>query len=274
VTNPGDTSASAPGVDALPDAMRDHRLAVLARPSDPHVLAELLSRVLGERPLDALIQARHAPGVLPTPMSAQQASELVQLLHGVGVQASAVRASQLPDLSNAAVVHHARCRPEGLEIVDLHGEPGEVVPWNDIAVAAIGLVPGETVHHYLDAVRSSLALSAPHGSALASVSLKGTDVLELWLLRREPPVAYYVNHQQFNYESLGTAESASASANFALWSHDVVQRAASARRTPSTRAYLERGHRSKYEFASSSELQQHALVQWVIGLQEAGAAPA
>lgn len=257
-------TAPAPAAPPAP-AAADHHVAVFAKPHDPHVFAELLCRVLREHPLDALVHARHVPGVLPIPMSESQARELVTLLQGLGLQAAAVNVATLPDLANATVVHHARCRAEGFEIVDLYGATAEVIAWPDVCVVAVGAVPGESLHHYVDASRPALATAAPHAPTPTRLDTHGTDVLELWLLRKNPTGAYCVHHREFNYESLGEAQSESATANFEVFAQQVVNHATAARRTPSTRAFLARDQRLKYAFGSSAELQQHALVQWVIG---------
>jgi hypothetical protein len=230
---------------------------------DPHLLAEMLSRVLGERPLDAVIVARHTPGVLPLTMTAGQAKDLVSLLHGLGVQAASVAQAELPDLADATVVHHARS--EGCEIVGLDGKPVETIAWPRISVVAIGAVPGEAAHHFVEQGRPSIVSAAPMPEVGRLDAPTGT-ALELWLLCRDPDAAYRLEHRQFNYESLGARKTDSATANFELFAHDLVGHAGNALRTPSTHAYLTHDLRPKYEFHSSADLQQHALLHWVIAV--------
>uniref|UniRef100_A0A7C4QGL2 Uncharacterized protein n=1 Tax=Schlesneria paludicola TaxID=360056 RepID=A0A7C4QGL2_9PLAN len=258
---PAGSSPSAAGSEAAP--ARDHRVAVFAKVSDPHILAELLARVLGEHPLDALMQSRRTPSVLPVRMTAEQAAELVRLLDGVGWRAASVADGVLPDLENAMVVHHARFEPEQLVILDLYGAPSEAIPWERIAVLAIGEVPGEPTQHYPDAVRPSVVSAAPLPST-PRLETPAARQLELWLLTRHPARAYRLDHRRFNYDCLEERKTASATANFELFARLLSERATSARWTPSTHAYLCHESHSKYEFASAAELQEHALVHWVI----------
>lgn len=243
----------------------DSRLAVFARMTDPHVLAEMLCTVLGERPLDAIIVARHTPGILPNTMTAAQADRLVELLRGLGVHAARVAGQDLPDMVQPTVIHHARCREVGWELVDLYGTPMEVVPWSQVTVIAVGAVPGDVVHRYAEQGRPSILSAAPMPET-GSVNRADTAAYELWVLRRSPTTAYRIDHRRFNYEALGGAKTESATANFEHMVKTLVEHATAARRTPSTHAFLAHDLRSKYDFASSGDLQQQALLHWVIGL--------
>ena len=64
---------------------RDHRVAVFAHIGDPHVLAVLLCQALDVSPLNAVIAARHTPGLLPTLMTIQEAEQVVSLLSELGI---------------------------------------------------------------------------------------------------------------------------------------------------------------------------------------------
>jgi len=241
---------------------RNHRVAVFAKVADPHVLAMLLCRVLDVRPLDAVIVARHAPGVLPTPMTFEQSQQLVAALGELGLQAAAIEAAKLPDLANAATIHHARCRDDGLEIIDLFGRPAEVIPWVDVAVIGIGRVPGETSSHFVEQGRPAVLSAAPLPS-VGRIDAPSHKVLELWLVRRHPTTAYRIHHLQFNYQDLTGGKSESAAVNFERFARDVVHHAPGAVQTPSTHAFFVHDL-LKYDFRTTSDLQQHVALHWVM----------
>jgi hypothetical protein len=249
----------------------DQRVAVFAHVGDPHVLAVLLCRVLHMQPLDAVIAARHTPGVLPTPMTADQAQQFVSLLQEIGIQAAAVSARDLPDLADAQPLHHARLLDAGLEVVDLSGRPGQCLPWSQIGVIAVGRVPGEPLAHFVEQGRPSVLSAAPLPE-VGRVSAGEHKVLELWLLTRAP-AAYRLRHDQFNYETLGEAKTESATANFDRLVRDLTSRAVEVRRTPSTAAFLNHDL-ARYDFHTVAELEQQALLHWVLDhvVQALGAA--
>lgn len=254
---------TAPSDASAPASARDHRLAVFAHVNDPHVLAELLIHVLGEHPLDAMLHARRTPAVLPVAMTASQASELVRLLGGLGLRAASTPISSLPDLENPVIVHQARFQDQGFEVLDMYGEPAELVPWEHITVLAIGEVPGEPTQHYPEQGRPAIVSAAPL-PATVRMETPASRQLELWMLTRHPRRAFCLDHRRFNYACLGERKTESATANFELFARALVERARSARWTPSTHAYLTHDLHTKYEFASSGELKEQALVHWVI----------
>jgi hypothetical protein len=240
----------------------DFRVAVFARMSDPHLLATMLCHVLHIKLLDAAIAARRTPGVLSLPMNVDRADTLVAALRNIGITAAAVEAADLPDLSQAEVVHHARLLDEGLEILDLHGNRAELLPWSRIGVVAIGSIPGEATSRYIELGRPSVVSAAPLPE-VAHVRTTDHDTLEMWLMDRVSRAAYRLRHDRFNYECLGAAKTGSATTNFDRFAEGVMDRATSARRTPSTHAYCAQ-ETAKYQFACSEDLQQQALLAWIL----------
>lgn len=247
---------------------RDYRVAVFSHPENVHVLGDILSAVLHEGRTDALIQARHVPGVLPMPVTAAQAEQIVARLGVDGVQAAAVRQETLPDLDAAVVVHHARCLPEGWEIVDLRGARQELIPWERLALVAIGDVPEDVIQRYTDQSRPSVLSTAPLPPS-PQPEARSAFGPELWIVCRDPLAAYRLDHRRANYEYLGERKTDSATVNFRLLAEDLVERATRARRTPSTHAYLNHQPRMHYEFAAGEDLRRHVLLHWVVG-QRAG----
>jgi hypothetical protein len=249
-----------PDVDSA--EVGEFRVAVFARTSDPHLLAEVLCRVVHIRPLDAVIAARHTPGVLSTPMTASQSQQFVAVLHDMGIAAAAVAVADLPDLSSATSLHHVRCLDEGLQIFDLRGNPAELIPWIEMVVVAIGAIPAEHTPRFMDRGRPSVVSAAPLPE-VGRIDAAQHHVLELWLLRRDGVAAYRLRHDHFNYDGLERAKSESATVNFDRFVRQLIDLCGSIRRTPSTHAYL--AHEvARYEFSSSEELQQHALLSWVL----------
>lgn len=244
------------------ESLRDHRLAVLTQPKDLQQVAALLGETMGMRPLDALIAARHAPGVLPQLMTAGESQTMVTLLQGLGARAVAVPVGDLPDFENAVVIHHARCLPASFEILDRSGASLGEIPWMSIAVAAIGAIPGEKTHRYTGQERT--VVSAAPMPELGLVEAPDSTLMELWILRRNHTAAYRLDHRRFNYDSLGSLKSTSATANFRLFAKEFVSHLAASSLTDSTCAYLGQEPLSKYEFSSRDELQRAALLHWVI----------
>jgi hypothetical protein len=242
----------------------DLRVAVAARTDDPQSLVDLLRNVLRLHPVDAAVAARHAPGVLPTPVSADQSGRLVAELASLGIGAVAIEAAQLPDLAHAHHVPHARIRLEGWQLVDLYGEPAELIPWSQIGLDAIGQVPGETTARFLEQGRPSVLSAAPMPE-VGQVTTPGHRSVELWLIRSEPLDAYRLIHDHFNYEDLGPSKVDSATDNFERLVHKLVGLAPAIRQSPSMRAYLKRDL-SGYDFRSAAELRQHVLLHWALAV--------
>jgi hypothetical protein len=239
-------------------------VAVAARTEDPQTLVDLLRGVLRLHPVDAAIAARHVPGVLPTPVTSEQAAQLVAELSAQGVGAVAVDAARLPDLAHALHVTHARCRPDGWEGVDLYGNPAELIPWSQFGLLAIGQAPGETTAHYIERGRPSVLSAAPLPE-VGQVTTPGHRSLELWLIRSEPLEVYRLIHDHFNYEDLGDAKVESATDNFERLVQKLVGLAPRIRQSPSTRAYLGRDL-AGYDFRSTADLQQHVLLHWALAV--------
>ncbi|GIX05355.1 MAG: hypothetical protein KatS3mg114_1224 [Planctomycetaceae bacterium] len=238
------------------------RLAVFGRPQDPHVLATLLAQATGMLPLDALLHARRAPAVLAVELTAAQAQQLVQWLEGIGIQSAAVVVNDLPDFSQPHVLHHAHITPSGLEIYNLRGTVDECLPWSQLAVIAAGEVPGEETVRYPEPGSPTIVSAAPLPSTgVVEHQLHGQ--FELWLITH-PPRVFCLEHRHFNYDGLGEEKTSSAQANFLHWLERLVSHAPQAWRTPATRALLAHDLHRKYEFESSSALQEQALLWYVM----------
>lgn len=251
-----------PDVEAADHSPAEYRVAVFSKPGDMHLIAEILCDTLHLHPTDAAIQAHYAPGVLPQVMTEIQAQEAVRRIVGLGVQAAVVRAAELPDMSQAITVHHARFQPNGWEIVDYRGDVAEIIPWSQLEIIAIGDVPLPDVQRFTE-VRQAVVTTAPQ-PLIGRLKTHDSFGPELWIIRSEPFSVYYIEHRAMNYECLGERMTDSAAANFRVYADELVQHATSAWQTPSTRAYLKKDLHTHYEFPDSEHLQRHAILSWVM----------
>ena len=133
--------------------------------------------------------AAGAPGLLPVRLTEAEAILLAERLSATGLHAQSICSMDVPQLHAAEDVHHVRCKPEGLEIVELHDATERIIPWRSIEMLAIGLsaqlgriVPRRQIvgtGHPLDLVE--------HGDAVvteAAQSLQGKGLLGIGLLDR------------------------------------------------------------------------------------------
>jgi len=224
-------------------------------PDDPHAVRDMLVKQLGLHPSDAQIAARAAPGVLPHRFDKATAEALVQQAAQAGVAAEALLAADVPNFEQAEIVHHARCRAEGFEILDYRGQTAGVVPWAEIRVLSVGYIPTDRSRDF-HAEPSGTTAVAPHLRHPPTDSALHAG-LEAWLVRFHPLQGFRINHDLMNYEYLGDRKSASASQNFRMFIDDVVERAPRLYLTPATRAFREHGLLRHYEFHSSDELRRH-----------------
>lgn len=243
--------------DSPADAAATHRLVVFAAPDDPHALRDLLADRLKLHATDAQIHAHAVPGVLPDSLSREQATELAEAIQSLGVAAAAIPTDEVPVFDHAEVIHHVRCLENGLEIVELHGEPECVLEWAEIGLISVGYVPQESSRHYEVGTTTFLhsAPTPPHGSH----DFPSTSALEAWLIRREPLRGYRIEHNQMNYEYLGTRKTTSATHNFRLFLNDLFSRTPHAYLTPAARAYKEHGLLRHYQFHSFDEHRRYTV---------------
>lgn len=239
---------------------RDLRVAVLAHVESTQLLATLICEATGALPVDAAFAARYTPGILPHGFTLAEAESLVQHLRPMGVQAVVIAEADLPNVSHAVAMHHARIFEDALEVCDLQGRCATRILWNHLAVIAVGCVPGESHVRFMDEGRPSVLSAAPLPSA-GRVTTPERPHLELWLVCRDPLTAYRLKHDEFNYETLADERGSSATENFDRFLRQLVSKAPQARRTPGTYAYLQH-IRAGYEFKSSEGVQQQALVAW------------
>lgn len=251
------------------DSADAYRVVVFARPDDPTELADVLHRVLGIHPTDALVHARAAPGALPDKLTSERAEVLVAEIATLGLSAQVLPAAEVPEFEHVVVVHRATCGEAGLDVQGLHDEQHFVVPWADIELIAIGQVPQEVARHY--ATGEMAALSAARRTSKPPIDLPLPPGAAAWIVCRTPQRELRIDHKRMNYEYLGKRKTFSATANFRLFVDDVIARTPHAYLTPSTRDFLERGSVSNYSFDSADKLKHDAILHLVIRRRSAAA---
>lgn len=231
-------------------------VVVFAAPEDLHELAQVLHDVLGMHPTDAIIHARLMPGILSDRLSRLQADRLAAAIDQLGLHAESISADEIPELDHGEAVHHVKCLETGLEIIDLRGALEARVPWDEIELICVGIVPQETARHY--ATNEMATLSAARRTTHLALDVPLPEGPELWIIRRSPLRAFRVDHRRMNYEYLGDRKTDSATVNFRSFLDDLLQNTPHAYVTPSTRAYL--GHRAErmYHFDSTGHLLRYA----------------
>lgn len=207
-------------------------------------------------PTDAMIRAHSAPGILPDQLSDDEAAHWVQAIGELGLHSEAVPAAEVPDFGHGEAVHHARLLEAGLEIIEIHGQEEQVVPWPDVALLSVGQVPQEVSRRY---VMPTTTLTAARRTLPPPVDVPLPSGPELWVVGTNPLRPFRIDHKRLNYEYLGERKTDSATRNFRVFIEELVRHAPGAYLTPATRAYLEHGSLRHYEFDSPAELRRYTV---------------
>ena len=243
---------------SLPDPENTaFRVAVFAKPEDPEELVELLMQVLELNRVDARIQTRHLPGLLPERLKKWQASSLVEVLFKHGISSAAFAESEVPSLARPCVVHRAECHVDGLEIDGLHGAEIDRVAWHDVSLLSIGEIPQDAPYH----TTTPRMVAASSGGRTEDTS--GPTVSfhspELWLIARRPERVLRIDSRQMNYEYLAHRKTESSAVNFRHFVDDITAHSPDAWLTPSTRAWLKHESQFQFQFADTESLRHATL---------------
>lgn len=233
-------------------------IVIYDAPGDPHVIAVILTEVIGLSPTDALIHARWAPGVLPDRLGSAQAESLVQRLSAIGLPAEAIDPSELIDFHAPEIVHQARLEEQGLVFATDHG--GGLLPWNKIYVVSAGQVPLETTTR-LNPSENQMFVAARRSHPESHIAAL-PPTMELWLIHGQKPLR--LDQTRMNYDALGEAKTESSTENFHRLLTRLTELATGAYVTPATKFYLEHGSALKYMFQSSDELQHVTQLQTLL----------
>ena len=221
----------------MPKTPTRYRLVIFDAIDDPQELRDLVCRVTGMHPTDAVQWLARRTGVWPQPLEEPEVRKLLDGLYEAGVAAEAWRTDQFPELSPARTIHRAACLNEGFRIEGLRGEPTHWVPWDRIELICAGRIVGRgrvsqrPTPRWPSTVVSgirALALDEAHGrraAAAARTRIPRDPVGEAIIVRRDPRIAFRVVENQMNYAYLGDRLSQSAAENFPVFLADLCARA-------------------------------------------------
>jgi hypothetical protein len=246
-----------------------YRLVIFQAINEPQELRELVCRVTGMHPTDAVQWLARAPGTWPQPLGETEVRQLLDGLYESGIAAEAWRSDQFPELSPARTVHRAACLAEGFRVEGLHGEPTHWVPWDRIELICAGRIAAEDEYRHPHPPRwpstvvagiRALVLMKPQSSSRRARAMRipRDPVGEVVIVRRDPRIGFRVVENQMSYAYLGQRRSQSAAENFPVFVADLCARADAAYITPSTRSFLERGEPGDHEFPSAQALLDYA----------------
>jgi hypothetical protein len=253
----------------MPTTPHQYRLVIFEPIDEPMELRDLVCRVTGMHPTDAVQWLARAPGTWPQPLAVGTARELLDGFYEAGIAAEAWRTDLFPDLSPPRTIHRAACMKEGFRIDGLRGEPTHWVAWDRIELICAGKIGLEDEFRDVQSPRwpstvvagiRALALMKPQPTnrrARAS-RIPRDPVGEAFIVRREPRIAFRVVENHMNYAYLGERLSQSAAENFPVFLADLCACADAAYITESTRSLLERRQPGEHGFPSSQALLDHA----------------
>ncbi len=235
----------------------DYRIVIFTQLKDPHELGRVFAEKLDMHAVDAEIWAHHVPGILNESFSEEQAKELANAIGDLGIQVTAIRRSQIPDLRRAIPAHHVRCEEHGLQVIDLHGKPEALIPWVAVEMICVGEVPLDVARHHAPNMWNGVSgRNSSHDLSQAPLA-SGWEVL---VTCRHPYPSLKIEHDRMNYEYLGSRHTVSSESNFRHLLSDLTGSATQALVTESTQSFLQRNHPGKHHFKSQSELIHYATL--------------
>ena len=245
-----------------------YRLVLFDAPDDPPAVRDLLCRVTGIHPTDAMRWVARSPGVWPRPLSEREARALLDGLYELHVPAEAHRADLLPNLAPARTIHRCACLPDGFRADGLRGEPTHYVPWDKVELIAAGIVRADDEFKdvvpptWVSAVSIGLNALLRRPQMIArrrrATRIPRDPVGEAILVRRDPRIAFRIVANQMNYAYLAERIWPSAAENFPILLEDLRSRSVEAFVTDSTAALLDGGDRARCEFETSHDLLDYA----------------
>ena len=231
----------------MPTTPTRYRLVIFDSIDDPQTLRDLVCRVTGMHPTDAVQWLARAPGLWPQSLEEAEVRKLLDGLYEAQIAAEAWRSDRFPDLSPARTVHRAACLKEGFRIEGLRGEPTHWVPWDRVEMICAGRIAADDEYRkdfsprwpspVIAGIRAlALMKPTPAGRRGRAHRVPRDPVGEALIVRRDPRIAFRVVENQMNYAYLGDRLSQSAAENFPVFLADLCSRADGAYLTPSTRA--------------------------------------
>jgi hypothetical protein len=253
----------------MPSTTPQYRLVIFDTIDDPTELRDVVCRVTGMHPTDAVQWLARAPGTWPQPLDDTTVRALLDGFFEAGIAAEAWRTDMFPDLTPPRTVHRAACMQEGFRIEGLRAEPTHWAPWDRIELICAGRISTDDEFRNAQAPRwpstvvsgiRALALMKPQPTnrRARAARIPRDPVGEAIIVRRDPRIAFRVVENQMNYAYLGERLSQSAADNFPVFLAELCARADTAYLTDSTRSLLENREPAKFTFSSSQSLLEYA----------------
>ncbi len=252
----------------MPTSDDGYRLVLFGVPEDPTAVRDLLCRVTGIHPTDAMRWVARSPGIWPRPLSEDEVRRLLDGLYALKLPAEARRADLVPNLSPLRTIHKAACLPDGFRADGLRGEPTHYVPWDKIELIAAGVVdvPDEfkdvVPPTWVTAVSTGLNALLRRPQMIArkqrAMRISRGPVGEAIIVRRDPRIAFRVVANQMNYSYLGTRIWPSAVENFPIFLGDLRDAASEAFVTATTESFLDGGDSEDFTFETTQDLLEYA----------------
>ena len=236
-------------------------LLVLSVPEVPDELTDVLCTHLGLNQIDARIRLHDLPGIVPDRIPADVADQLIESIHDKGGLAVKIEADEIPKLTHPQAIHHAACTENGFQIFDLDGQLAETIPWTDLELLSIGVLPTQTTHHEVPDSTAIHSAPGPRGRGIDMAVMRGAVA---WLIAANPLRVFKIVHNELNYEYLDDRMTQSSATNFRLFADDIIARARQLFLTPATRAFTNHGLFHHYAFESEESLREHTLFHLLI----------
>ena len=215
----------------MPTTPPQYRLVIFEAIDEPSELRDLVCRVTGMHPTDAVQWLARAPGTWPQPLDetdgSQAAGRILRGRHrGRGVANRLVSGSEPAPDDSPGRLHEGRFRIEGLR-----AEPTHWVPWDRIELICAGRISAEDEFRNVQSPRwpstvvsgiRALALMKPQPTSrhARASRIPRDPVGEVIIVRRDPRIAFRVVENQMNYAYLGERLSHSAADNFPVFLAD------------------------------------------------------
>ncbi len=254
------------------NSSRGWRVVVFTEKFDRQVVRALVGEHLDMERADTTRLAAHAPGVLPRPLTRGQADRLAEALANVGIDAEAWPVDRIPNLSEPRTIHKVICRADGLEAFGLRGEPSHWLPWEQVELLSLGVLPRGSKELSLAApvwitaaaaVVRPLLLGGPR-SRPHRVKRREPVAPELWIIRSRPLLTLRVQQDRMSYEYLGDRLQPSTRANFRVLLDDLVRSVPNAGLTPALQSFLNYDRPGQYYFSSGQHLMEYTTWQLLL----------
>ena len=238
-----------------------YRLAIFDHVTDFEELTEAFVSTLRIHPTDARVWARQTPGVLKENLHLADCERVIAALAERKIRSGRIKATEVPVLRHSVMIHRASCEPDGLHIIEAHGDPLTCIPWEQINVVCVGCVPLEKAAHYPSG--DWTAVSAGRHYQRPEIATNTPLGIEVYLVCDAPYPSFRLDHAKMNYHYLGDRLVESATANFGLFIRDVIGYARRAFLPESTHAFLEHQHTDKCQFRDHEAFLSYATLQAV-----------